>query len=132
MIFLKNLFFFHLKVERKKVTRIFSTISLRSYIVAMRKLTTLLLFPLLEIFSRDSFASSAAGLKGLSMGCECGEGEEGRAEEAGRGEDLLLGGDAQVRIVDGYEPKRRPWMVYLQAICFGNKNRFCHAVYTPS
>ncbi len=83
----------------------------------MRKFTAFLLFLLrLGIISRDSCAASAAGLKGLSMGCECGEGEEGRAEEGGRGEDLLLGGDAQVRIVDGYEPKRRPWMVYLQAM----------------
>ncbi len=100
-------------------------------IATMRELTHSFLLFLLEFSPWTSLAASAsAGLKGLSMGCECGEGEEGRAEEGGRGEDLLLGGDAQVRIVDGYEPKRRPWMVYLQAICFGNENRFCHTVYS--
>ena len=93
-------------------------------IATMRDLTPSFLLFLLELSPLTSFAAASAGLKGLSMGCECGEGEEGRAEEAGRGEDLLLGGDAQVRIVDGYEPKRRPWMVYLQAICFEEKKSF--------
>ena len=54
-----------------------------------------------------------------TMGCKCGIAKKGTAKIKNKNFP-----DEQVRIVSGYEPKHRPWMVYFQIAQNGNMANF--------
>lgn len=53
------------------------------------------------------------------MGCKCGIAKKGKFSPKSRKFP-----DEQVRIVAGYEPQHRPWMVYFQIAQNGNPANF--------
>jgi len=88
-----------------------------------RSVCSISLCLLLAAAASGSLASiTASNGSRLSMGCACGEAKVGRKHRRVNDKTSI---EAQVRIVNGYEPHKRPWMVFIQVLSRG-ENEVLH------